>query len=83
MIRYSPLTSRRVAYCTHPLSRAISELHLRPHPREMAEKFSTSDVVELLDDSTMSGIDSELDDEPCLEGSDDDLELRLSDDEER
>ena len=40
----------------------------------MAVCYNTSEVIDLIDD---------MDDEPCLEGSDDDLDLRLSDDEER
>ena len=41
----------------------------------MAELFCASEVIDLLDVT--------MEEEPCLEGSDDDLELQLSDDEER
>ena len=43
-------------------------------------RYNTSEVIDLLDGP--ADMDDELD-EPCLEGSDDDLDLRLSDDEER
>ena len=43
-------------------------------------RYNTSEVIDLLDAPV--DMDDELD-EPCLEGSDDDLDLRLSDDEER
>ena len=43
----------------------------------MAVRYNTSEVIELLDEPV------DMEDEPCLEGSDDDLDLRLSDDEER
>ena len=46
----------------------------KPRLQEMAVCYNTSEVIDLIDD---------MDDEPCLEGSDDDLDLRLSDDEER
>ena len=41
--------------------------------------FCATEVIDLLDDP---GMDTEVD-EPCLEGSDDDLDMRLSDDGER
>ena len=40
--------------------------------------FSASEVVDLLEEEM-----TDLEEEPCLEGSDDDLDLRISDDEER
>ena len=46
----------------------------------MAVRYNTSEVLDLLDEPV--DMEDELD-EPCLEGSDDDLDLRLSDDEER
>ena len=34
-------------------------------------------------DGELTDMETELDGEPCLEGSEDDLDLRISDDEER
>ena len=45
----------------------------------MARFYSTTEVVELLDEE----METEMDDEPSFEGSDDDLNLHLSDEEER
>ena len=43
-------------------------------------RYNSSEVIDLPDERVK--MDDELD-EPCLEGSDDDLDLRLSEDEER
>ena len=45
----------------------------------MANFYDASEVIDLLDEE----MTDREEDEPCLEGSDDDLGLRLSEDEER
>ena len=45
--------------------------------QEMAY-YSASEVVDLLEEEM-----TDIEEEPCLEGSDDDLDLSMSDDEER
>ena len=49
----------------------------KPRLQEMAVRYNTAEVIDLLDEPV------DMEDEPCLEGSEDDLELTLSDDEER
>ena len=53
-------------------------IHCEPHLQTAPPLYDATEVIDLLDDMT----DRE-EEEPCLEGSDDELGLRLSEDEER